>query len=478
MTARSSSDEPAGTYQGEPGVGPDLSPPFTAEDDITRWLFSLNRFGIRPGLRRINALLEELDHPESQVSTLVVAGTNGKGSTTRILAGLLRAAGYRVACFTSPHLLRVYERLSINDRPCDPALFATEVKKLQPAVERHGASWFETLTALALDICRAAEVDYLCCEVGLGGRLDATNALPAEATLLTTVARDHCRILGDSLAEIAAEKLGLLKRKVPLFCGVAESLRTQVFTAAVEAGAPCFFLDELAEWETGGGRWTLRTRRREIPDLPDLQSPVLRRNFALAWLCLEELAATRSVRLPTDPATALAAVFLPGRFQQVLHDPDWIFDTAHNEEALLACLDGFLARPVSSRRFVLFSSMHNKELGPAVGGRLRACDEIVAAPVRLPRSRNRDELSALLGAWRLPTTELSPVQTDSTAAIKLLARKLTPEDTVLVTGSGFLVAETLYRLGYSDIEQTRHGSAAADRLAPFGYPNATRGGKP
>ncbi|MFH1843058.1 MAG: cyanophycin synthetase [bacterium] len=471
MTARSSSDEPAGVYQGEPGIGPDLSPPFTAEDDITRWLFSLNRFGIRPGLARIDALLDELDHPERQVTSLVVAGTNGKGSSTRILAGLLRAAGYRVACFTSPHLLRVYERLTIDDQPCDPAHFAAEVHKLRPAVERHGASWFETLTALALDLCRAAEVDYLCCEVGLGGRLDATNALPAEAILLTTVARDHCRILGDSLAEIADEKLGLLKSGVPLFCGVNEALRSQVFTTAVAAGAPCFFLDELAEWQPGGDHWTLRTRRREIRDLPDLPAPVLRRNFALAWLCLEELAAAGSVRLPADPAAALAGVFLPGRFQQVLQDPDWIFDTAHNEEALLACLDGFLARPVPGRRFVLFSSMQHKDLGPAVGDRLRACDEMVAAPVRLPRSRNRDELTALLGAWQLPPAGSPPVQADSSAAITYLARKLTPEDTVLVTGSGFLVAETLYRLGYNDIEETRGCEAAAHRLAPYGYVN-------
>ena len=95
-------------HPGEPGVGTDLAPPFTAGDEATRWLFSLNRFGIRPGLVRVQGLLEDLGHPEKGLRTLVVAGTNGKGSTTRILARLLQAAGYRVATYTSPHLLNVH----------------------------------------------------------------------------------------------------------------------------------------------------------------------------------------------------------------------------------------------------------------------------------------------------------------------------------------------------------------------------------
>lgn len=474
MAREPSGNHPRESYPGEPGVGLDLQPPFVAEEPATRWLFSLNRFGIRPGLRRIRSLLADLGHPERDVPSLVVAGTNGKGSTTRMLAQLLRSAGYRVGCFTSPHLLRVYERLTINDRPCDPARFASGVWRLRPLVEQCQASWFETLTALALDICREEGVDFLCCEAGLGGRLDATNALPAKAILLTTVSRDHCHILGESLAEIAAEKLGLLKPDVPLFSAVGGELRSQVFTTAVRAGCRCHFLDELVRWQPFDAGWQLSTRRGTIDDLPRWEAPVLQRNAALALLCLEELAAAGEVRPIPNPAEALSELFLPGRFQQVLHSPDWIFDTAHNSEAILASLDAFLVRPCRGRRLVLFGAMHNKELQPAVGERLRACDTIVAAPVQLPRSRNPAELRALLEEWQLWPGGHHLVASGLQVAIAHLAGMCEPEDAVLVLGSCFLVAETLYRLGWRDIEQTRQGRPAAKVLAPFGFPDSSR----
>ncbi len=457
-----------GGLPGEPGVTTDREPPFVADDEATRWLFSLNRFGIRPGLSRIRGLLAALDHPERQVPTLVVAGTNGKGSTTRILAALLHDAGYRVGCFTSPHLLRVHERIVIAERPVSAELLAAKVQQIRPAVETHAASWFEALTAITLDIAREQEVDFLCCETGLGGRLDATNALPAVATLLVSISRDHSRILGESLAEIAAEKLGLLKRGVPLFCGVGQELRSQVFAAAVAAGSPCYFLDELARWEDDAGGWRLTTRRQVTTGLPQPSSPVLQRNIALALLCLQELALSGVLRPPPAPAAALARLFLPGRFQTVLAAPDWICDTAHNTEALRLALDTYLARPCRGRRWVLFGCMQDKELGLEVGERLRHCDGLVVTPINLPRSRNRNGLQELLEGWQLPVSESVRVVPDVQAAILFLACELEPADTLLVTGSCFLVAELLYRLGYRELEETRRVRAAREVLPAAG----------
>ena len=205
------------SHPGEPGIGPDLAPPFTAEDEATRWLFALNRKGIRPGLVRVEGLLADLGHPERRLTTLVTAGTNGKGSTTRMLARLLQSAGLRVATYTSPHLLRVHERLLIDDRPIDADTFARQVDAMRGSVERHEASWFETLTAVSVQLAADAGVDVLCAETGLGGRLDATNALPAAATLLTTVDLDHQHILGETREQILDEKLGLLEAGTPFF---------------------------------------------------------------------------------------------------------------------------------------------------------------------------------------------------------------------------------------------------------------------
>ena len=450
---------------GEPGVMTQGDPPFVPEDARLLWLFGLNRFGMRPGLERVEALLAELGRPERALRTVVVAGTNGKGSTTRMLAALLGAAGQRVACFTSPHLLSVHERLEIDGQPCAADLFFETAQRLRPAVKRHGASWFETLTAMALDICRRAEVEILCCEAGLGGRLDASNALPAVATVITGVGLDHQEILGETLEAIAAEKLGLLKAGAPLFCAVPAGLKPQVFAAAVTAGTRAWFLDEQATvTERPDGTWDLSTRRRATCGLPPLPAPWLRQNAALALLCLEELAAGGVVRGPANPAAALAGAFLPGRHQLVLERPDWIFDTAHNGQALRASLATFLARPGGGRKLVLFGSLREKSLGEGVGELLRRCDRVVAAPPRLPRARDARELAALLRSWGVGEAAGPEVAFSVAEGIARLASGLRPDDAVLVTGSGFLVAEALWRLGYRDVRQTRPPRPAAEVL--------------
>ncbi|MBU8870596.1 MAG: hypothetical protein KOO60_07020 [Gemmatimonadales bacterium] len=499
------SPRPSGgnSHPGEPGIGPDLGPPFTAPDETTRWLFSLNRMGIRPGLMRVQGLLEDLGHPERELRTLVSAGTNGKGSTTRALACLLQAAGYKVATYTSPHLLNVHERILIDDRPLDEEDFARRVDYIRPLVEKHEASWFETLTALAVWISRDEGVDFLCCETGLGGRLDATNALPAVATLLTTIDFDHQRILGNTLEEITTEKLGLLKRDVPLFCGVGSDLRPQVFRAAVTSGSPCHFLDELARWDQENfpspddrpegtsdrdpkehnHGWDLHLTDRRFTALPDPGTPALRRNTALALLCLSRLERNLSMSLlPENPAAALGNLFLPGRYQTVLKNPDWIFDTAHNAQALSATLQEFTAgrdagdSAVKGRKFLVFGAMYDKDMPTGLADLVGDFDAILGIPVSLPRSRTHQELAELLIAWELrpeawpldldPAVSLEDlvpkdgaarcaVAPDQDQALAWLAANLGSRDKVLVTGSCFTVAEILSRLGFSDLELTR-----------------------
>jgi len=470
----------ATAFQGEPGIGRDYPAPFAPHDETTAWLFSLNRFGIRPGLSRIEGLLADLGHPERDLRTIVVAGTNGKGSATHLLSGLLRGAGYRVADFTSPHLLQVYERIQIDGRPLAPEDFARRVEALRAAVERRAASWFETLTALAVQAAHDAEVDFFCCETGLGGRLDSTNALPAVATLLTTVGLDHQHVLGETREAIAAEKLGLLKANTPFFCGVDAELREQVFRAAVAAGAPCFFLDELARWENDAGSWDLTLRERVLAGLPDPRHPGLRRSIALTLLTATELENRGVLRLPDDPVAALRAAFLPGRFQRLLRDPEWILDTSHNEQALTVTLAAFLAHPVAGRRVVLFGGVRDKELTAELGGLLRRCDAVLAAPVSLPRTRDVRNLAGLFREWDLPAEPTVDfprgVRADLGAALTELAVGLAPEDAVLVTGSCFLVAEVLHLLGYRTLAETRAPRPAAAVLGRSVAPGRSAAG--
>jgi dihydrofolate synthase / folylpolyglutamate synthase len=457
---------PPGAVPGEAGIGAGLPPPFAAPDDDVAWLFSLNRFGIRPGLMRIEALLDHLGHPERDLRTLVVAGTNGKGSTTLILTRLLRAAGYKVATFTSPHLLSVHERLCLDEEPIDPALFAARVRALRPVVERQEASWFETLTAVAAQVVRESGADVFCCEAGLGGRLDATNALPARATILTSIGLDHQHLLGETREQILAEKLGLLKPGTPFFCAVDPDLRGQAFTAAVQAGSPCHFLDELAELgEIGAdGTWALAMRERAFPGLPGLGAPILRRNLALALLALDELERRGELSLPADVPAALADLQLPGRFQTVLTSPDVIVDTAHNAQALAAALTAFAARPCRGRRIVIVGAMADKPTPPELGDWLRGFDAVTAAVVNLPRARNRVDWEALFARWGLTDPAVHSVVDSVATALGYWGGRLRPDDAVLVTGSCFMVAEALYQLGFRTLAETRRPRPAAGVL--------------
>lgn len=463
------------SYPGEPGIGDQLGPPFVAGDEATRWLFSLNRFGIRPGLSRIEGLLADLGHPERNLRTLVTAGTNGKGSTTRILARLLQDAGHKVVSYTSPHLLNVYERIELNDNAIDAAEFASRVEAIRPLTEKHEASWFETLTAIAVQYASDQGVAYFCCETGLGGRLDATNALPSIANLLTTVSLDHQRILGDSLAEIAAEKLGLLKPKVPLFTGVAEELRSQVFLAAVTIGSPCHFLDELARWPADEGvTWDLTLRKTIYQKIPNFGTSVMRRNVALAVLALAELSESRGeMMLPADPAVSLRNLFLPGRYQCVLREPEWIMDTAHNDQALGQSLRTFIStgRGKPGRTVLLFGAMEDKGVPRELASLFAAFDQVVGLPVTLPRSCTPRQLGALFE--KLGETPAGPkelwrkrccVFDDMGQGLKAVAAGLTSEDRVLVTGSCFMVAEVLHKMGVANLAEVRVSREAASVL--------------
>ena len=175
--------------------------------------------------------------------------------------------------------------------------------------------------------------------------------------------------------------------------------------AAVLAGSPCYFLDELASWgerdlDSGRGAWELALREKIYPDLPDPGTVTMRRNVALAILALAELETSQGRKLlPLDLAGALGNLFLPGRYQTVLSQPDWIFDTAHNAQALAGVLREFSERPGSGRKVVVFGAMQDKEAPTDSVAMLAGCDALIGVPVSLPRSRTPAELMNLFRGW-------------------------------------------------------------------------------
>ena len=195
-------------------------------EEAIAWIHSRKKFGSRPGLERIQALLDKVDNPEKKVPVIHIAGTNGKGSTVAYLRSILIEAGVTVGSFTSPYIEEFNERIAIDAQPIPDNQLIVYVEKYQPIVAEldrdpaiSGITEFEILTAIMLDYFATEQVDVAIVEVGLGGLLDSTNVVKPILTAITTIGYDHMDVLGDTLNEIAGQKAGIIKKNVPVVTG-------------------------------------------------------------------------------------------------------------------------------------------------------------------------------------------------------------------------------------------------------------------
>ncbi len=352
----------------------------------TEWIQSLSPWPEEFGLERMRALLAELGDPQLAFPSVHVVGTNGKSTTTRLTAALLRGEGLRVGAYTSPHVSGWQERLDT-----DPAGFERAVARVRPAAERLGSTQFEALTAAALSEFAAAEVDAAVVEAGLGGRLDATNVLRAPVVVLTNVGLDHTGQLGETREEIAAEKL-----------------------AVVEQGAAVVLCEP--EWRalarsSGAGTIVLTGRS----------------NLALAVA-----AAETHLGRPVD-ASAADAVTLPGRLERRGEAPLEIWDGAHNLEGV-----GWLLPRVPDRRYVVVASiLADKDVDRMLAALSALGDTLVATASSNTRALPEAELARLGSRW-FTRTEQEPDPAAALAAARTIAG---PRGAVLVTGSLYLLAD-------------------------------------
>jgi dihydrofolate synthase/folylpolyglutamate synthase len=354
--------------------------------DATAWVAALSPWPEEFGLERMRALLEELGDPQDAFPAIHVVGTNGKSTTTRLTAVLLRDDGLRVGAYTSPHVAGWHERLDT-----DPAGFERAVARIRPAAKRIGATQFEALTAAALAEFAEQGVDAAVVEAGLGGRLDATNVLRAPVVVLTNVGLDHTEQLGETREEIAAEKL-----------------------AVVREGAAVVLCEP--EWQalarSSGAATTVLTGRS---------------NLALAVVAAETF-----VGHPVDPAVA-EGLILPGRLERRSESPLEIWDGAHN-------LDGvaYLLPRLPDRRYVVVASiLRDKDAEGMLAALSVLGDTVVATAAANPRALRADELARLARRW-FRTTETVQHPGDAVARARSIAGV---DGAVLVTGSLYLLAD-------------------------------------
>lgn len=317
-------------------------------DAILERLFARRRFGTMPGLETERELLDRLDHPERAFAGVHVAGTNGKGSVCAITGAILRAAGFTVGMFTSPHLVRLNERFRVNGQAVDDAGLMDLIRTVEPIADvletETGLcpTFFECTTAMAFEHFRRSAVHVGVIETGMGGRLDATNTLPAAACAVTRIDRDHVAYLGSDIESIAAEKAGILKQGRPVVVGAMPAEASDVIRQrARDLGCPCVDATEMVTVtvrDTGleGQKVHVAT---EAGDYGSLLFPLIGghqvENLATAVALVDVLRDVVGLPIAADAVReGIERVTWPGRCDVVRRDPVLIVDGAHNAGAI------------------------------------------------------------------------------------------------------------------------------------------------
>lgn len=415
---------------------------------------------IKWGLDRITAMLEELGSPQKRFRALHVGGTNGKGSVSAVAASVLRQAGFRTGLYTSPHLIEYRERVRLDGVPMPPGLVRQYAAEIAPMAEGHGASFFEATTALAFAAFARAGAEVVVVEVGLGGRLDATNIIAPEVCAITNVAYDHAQYLGETLQEIAGEKAGIIKTGVPAVVGsLPDRLLKVIELQARGVGAPLLLVGRDAATENvqvgpGGTRFTYRSER--FPEGLALDTPLLgahqAHNATLALLMLEQFvpaldeAAIRS---------GLEAVDWPGRFQVVrTPGPTWVFDVAHNTAGARALATTLHEIPLPRPLILLAAILGDKPWREMLDPLLSATAGAIFSIAPSSRRERRWDLQAALAAVRGHRVE---IERDFDRALAR-AEQLAGSGTVIVSGSCYTVGDALLRLGEAGLEALKKPS--------------------
>jgi dihydrofolate synthase/folylpolyglutamate synthase len=297
-------------------------------------MFALRRFGIKLGLSTIRRMLAGLGNPHRRFPCIHVAGTNGKGSVASNLASILMKSGYRVGLYTSPHLVRFNERITIDGREISNADIVRLYRSVHKALPGgREPTFFEFTTAMALDAFGRRNVDWAVIETGMGGRLDATNVLTPDVAIITNISLEHREYLGTTLAQIAFEKAGIIKRRRPVITGVKQASALAVISRkAQEQSAPLFRLGSgFRVRRTRGGRFTYYGINHVWPDLAtSLQGGFQAENAALTLAACELLMKKAPRITPMSIREGLLANRWPGRLELVREKPLVIFDGAHN----------------------------------------------------------------------------------------------------------------------------------------------------
>jgi dihydrofolate synthase / folylpolyglutamate synthase len=387
------------------------------------------------------ALLSSLGNPEKKFKSVHIAGTNGKGSSSHMIASILQSAGYKTGLYTSPHLKEFTERIRINGVEVDKTFVVEFVNKTYDIIERIKPSFFEITVAMAFEYFATRHVDIAVIEVGLGGRLDSTNVITPIVSLITNISNDHKDLLGDTLEKIAGEKAGIIKPGVPVVVSELQQDTMKVFIAkAGKELSPIYFAEKTVSATINDNHLTINSQNKtlHVPSFP-LRGIYQQMNVPGVMKTIEIIGQSGFKVTETSIISGLQSVVsatgLKGRWQTIGEKPLIICDTGHNEAGIGQILEQ-LKRENYQHLFMVLGMVKDKD----ISGVLRQLPRDATyffCEARIPRAMPAAQLTELAGTFGLKGTAVPDVN----EAIEKARRIASENDLIFVGGSTFVVAE-------------------------------------
>lgn len=406
------------------------------------YIYNLRGGEIDLKLERMDRALALFDRPERSYPSFHIAGTNGKGSTAAMLHRVLTLGGYRAALYTSPHIVSFTERMRIGEEQIserDVVALADEIERRLSAAGLW-LTFFEFITVMGLLYFARRSVDVAVVEVGLGGRLDATNFVTACVSAITTISKDHEAYLGSEPLSIAREKAGIIKSGVPLVAGLVAPEVARLFEETARAKqAECYFLGrDFSVTVKNGGRFDYTGPHWVFSDLSLALAGRHQLNNAAVALAALEIARQEFPVSVLSVREGLATVSWPGRLETALRRPTVILDGAHNEEGVAALVAEMRQRLGANKTKIIFAVMADKNWRRMARELSAIASEFVLTRVAVERSADPTEMAAALeSSTAVPVT----VAVDARRAVVDAIETAAPDDVILITGSLYFLGE-------------------------------------
>lgn len=407
-----------------------------------KYLYGLQKHGIKLGLNSTANILNRVGNPHQKLRCIHIAGTNGKGSTAAMLASILGEHGFRVGLYTSPHLVRFTERFRINDEEAPVARILDVFDRIQETLNgREPPTFFEMVTAMGFLYFAEEAVDWAVIEVGMGGRLDATNVISPKVSIITNISMDHQEYLGNTLSAIAREKAGIIKRNVPVVTGAAQpSVKGILKATCFQHRVPLYSLKtDFRVRRNPNGSFNYRGLRSQLPSLfLNLKGVHQINNAAVALAALEVLDIDRQLSLnPQAIKAGLTKVMWPARLEILQENPLIVLDGAHNPPGAESLREALKRTFTYKRLHLVLGIMEDKDIRGIFRRLLPMAESVIFTQPKYVRAAKAETLKRLAR----PYIQKQYVIPDPASAIEQAKLHAEPEDLICITGSLYFAGE-------------------------------------